>query len=72
MKGAPGIGLAVAAWGVDGKLRNRNAAVIGLASRAGRDLHALGITAAGHPKHPLYVRGDAEPTMFRPVSKEDK
>jgi hypothetical protein len=28
------------------------------------DEHHLGLTAAGHPRHPLYLRADARPTRW--------
>lgn len=45
----------VAAWGVNGKLLRRWAAVAPLLVRP----VCLGVTASGQPRHPLYVRGDA-------------
>ena len=50
-------GLVVAAWGVHGAYRNRDREVAGLLAW---NLMALGLTRDGHPRHPLYVRGDAE------------
>ena len=55
--------LTVCAWGTKGGLLNRAAKVTQALS--GHDLHALDITKDGHPKHPLYVRGDTEPTLYR-------
>jgi hypothetical protein len=51
---------AVAAWGAHGVLHGR-AAEVGrmLAAIPGVRLECLGVTAAGHPRHPLYVRADA-------------
>lgn len=62
--------LVVAAWGaVDGLYRNstrfavrRAAAVQSLLEWV--DLHALGFTKAGFPRHPLYLRGDVLPVMW--------
>jgi len=31
----------------------------------GKDLHCLGTTKSGSPRHPLYVKGDVEPTIFQ-------
>jgi hypothetical protein len=36
-----------------------------VADRAG-SADCLGVTKAGYPRHPLYVRGDTEPTYFEP------
>lgn len=57
--------LVVAAWGAHPAAR----ALFGLqvphstevvAAVKGLRLHCLGVTKDGHPRHPLYVRGDAE------------
>ena len=51
----------VCAWG--GKVpfgRDRDA----LDLLSGCKLFCLGKTKGGHPRHPLYVRGDAQPTLF--------
>jgi hypothetical protein len=52
----------VAAWGVHGTHGGR-AAAFGRAI-SGVDLLCLGTTAAGAPRHPLYVRGDAPLVPF--------
>lgn len=62
------IGIVIAAWGVHGALRHRDASVMSRAGRAGRVLHALELTAAGHPKHPLYVKRDTQPIVYRDAS----
>jgi hypothetical protein len=54
-------GLVVAAWGAHGTLADRAAEV----ARKLGDCHCLGLTAAGAPRHPLYVRKDAP---LRPYS----
>jgi hypothetical protein len=33
---------------------------------AGRDLHCLGLTREGHPRHPLFSKGDLLPVPFLP------
>jgi hypothetical protein len=43
--------LTIAAWGVHGALRERAAEVLPRLS----NVHHLGLTSAGHPKHPLYL-----------------
>lgn len=47
-------------WGQRGGLLQRDRWVLGLLNRIGRgdDLRVLGVTAAGQPRHPLYVRAD--------------
>ena len=54
--------LVVAAWGA-WPLTNRRIAparlhVEGLATMHGHDMKCLGVTKAGAPRHPLYVKGD--------------
>ena len=53
----------VCAWGTHGAHLNRGAAVARLLRESGRDLHHLGLTAAGAPKHPLYI-GYAQPLQL--------
>ena len=51
----------LAAWGVHA----RQERVRDVASILGRlRLHALGVTNAGAPRHPLYVRADARPSLY--------
>lgn len=54
----------VVAWGTHGKLQDRGNTV---AKRVLHDriLHCLAVTKHGFPKHPLYMRGDTEPTIYR-------
>lgn len=53
----------ICAWGAHGAHLNRGAAVAQLLRESGRDLHHLGLTAAGAPKHPLYI-GYAQPLQL--------
>lgn len=46
----------VAAWGVHGAWRSRDDAVLHLLADV--EMRCLGLTKHGHPRHPLYVRGD--------------
>lgn len=50
--------LVVAAWGVHGAWMNRGTKVREILDAAGVRLHVLGLTVAGHPKHPLYLKKD--------------
>ena len=52
--------LVVCAWGANIK-PDRAAAARQAIERAGRQPHALAFTAAGQPRHPLYLRGDLRP-----------
>lgn len=48
----------VAAWGVHGVLNGRAGQVATLLRAWGVEPVCLGVTKGGHPRHPLYVRGD--------------
>jgi len=58
----------VAAWGANlGPVRDRPDAIMRLLD--GPDFPrtvALGLTQAGEPRHPLYVKGDVEPIEYPP------
>lgn len=54
-----GIARVVAAWGAHGRA-DRVATVRALAAGAGVSLACLGRTKGCSPRHPLYVRGDAD------------
>jgi len=51
----------IAAWGVHGVLHHRGEAV--RRQHSSRLWH-LGLTKAGHPKHPLYLRADTKPMLW--------
>lgn len=54
----------VAAWGAGFPDQDRPATVAGIFAAAGCTLVCLGTTKDGHPRHPLYVRGDAMPVPY--------
>jgi hypothetical protein len=56
----------VAAWGNHGVMMLRDEQVRRLLSDAGVSACCLGLTKGGHPRHPLYVRGDVVPMPFPP------
>jgi hypothetical protein len=56
-------GLVVVAWGTWGSLFDRQATVA--EALAWCPLYCLGKTSSGFPRHPLYVRGDAERMVWR-------
>ena len=62
---ADSTGLVVAAWGVHGVYRNRAWNVATMLRDAGVDLHCLGTTKDGAPKHPLYVAGNTTPKLWK-------
>jgi hypothetical protein len=45
----------VCAWGAHGEHLDRGRRVERLMRATGRPLHHLGLTKAGHPRHPLYI-----------------
>ncbi len=49
----------VAAWGAHPFAAARARTVAQMVAGAGGRLECLGVTKDGHPRHPLYVRGDA-------------
>jgi hypothetical protein len=50
----------IAAWGIHGALLSRDADVM----ESFPELHCLGVTKNGHPKHPLYLPANIEPKRF--------
>lgn len=59
LRSAAGTGVPVlAAWGAHGSYRDRAGTVIISARGWGTRLACLGTTSGGHPRHPLYVKGD--------------
>lgn len=56
--------LTVAAWGTMGELRGRGEQVLAMLRGQRLTAHHLGLTQGGHPRHPLYARGDLHPVPF--------
>lgn len=54
----------IAAWGTHGELQGRGTAVRTMLGEADVALHALRLTKAGHPGHPLYILGDTVPSLW--------
>lgn len=60
-----GAGLVIAAWGANpGPWPSQPAVVAAQIRNAGCALQALGLTKDGAPRHPLYLRADAQPIPF--------
>lgn len=51
----------VAAWGTRGVLNRSDEVVAGLTRRASATVEVLGLTMAGHPRHPLYITKTTQP-----------
>lgn len=54
----------IAAWGTHGAHLNRGAAVKSLLRDLGKPLYHLGLSKAGHPKHPLYIAYTEQPQLW--------
>lgn len=59
--------LVICAWGTHGGFKGRDWEVVDLLSDNGLwgKLHCLEYTAEGHPKHPLYIKGDTQPKPYK-------
>jgi hypothetical protein len=47
----------VAGWGTAGGIRGRQYQMAALLADLGLTMMCLGVTKAGHPRHPLYMAG---------------
>ena len=54
----------VTAWGTHGAHLDRGAEVETLMRATGRPLYHLGLSKAGHPKHPLYIAYAQQPALW--------
>ena len=54
----------IAAWGTHGEHLGRGPAVAALLRATGRAVHHLGLTQAGHPRHPLYIGYAQQPRLW--------
>ena len=52
--------LTIAAWGSHGQLANRAEQILPKL----KNVHHLGLTKSGHPRHPLYLPASTSPTQF--------
>jgi hypothetical protein len=59
-------GTAVVAWGAHGSFLDLDKRALAIAEAVGVTLHCLGRTAAGQPRHPLYIRNDQPLEPYRP------
>jgi hypothetical protein len=58
--------IVVCAWGVHGRHRNQDLAILRLLKRRTIRLVALGRTKDGHPRHPLYAPYSSRRILFGP------
>lgn len=54
----------IAAWGAHGDFLDRGAQMRDVLHATGRPLHTLGLTKAGHPRHPLYIAYAQKPEIW--------
>lgn len=54
----------IAAWGAHGAHRDQGRIVTAQLLAAGHNMYHLGLTKAGHPRHPLYLPYTAQPTHW--------
>ena len=55
----------VCAWGTHGEHQQRGPAVEALMRDTQKPLYHLGLSKAGHPKHPLYISYSQQPELWR-------
>ncbi len=59
----------LAAWGTHGAHLDRGPKMEALLRASGQPLHHLGLSKAGHPKHPLYISYTQQPTLWEPTNE---
>ena len=68
LEGADWADRVIAAWGTHGAHLGRGPAVEALLRGTGQPLYHLGLSKAGHPKHPLYIAYARQPEPWAPES----
>jgi hypothetical protein len=58
----------ICAWGTHGEHLKQGAAIEQMLRPTGLDLYHLGLSKAGHPKHPLYIAYVKQPELWASVS----
>lgn len=59
----------VCAWGAEKRAKDQAARF--LKFMEGRELHCLGLTKDGHPKHPLYLKADTPIEVWKATPSEE-
>ena len=54
-------GIIIAAWGINGCHNGRDKEVVRMIG----NLHHLGLSKDGHPRHPLYLKNDLKPVLWQ-------
>ncbi len=55
----------ICAWGTHGEHMHRGQSVEAILRATGQPLYHLGLSKAGHPKHPLYIAYSQQPVPWR-------
>ena len=55
----------ICAWGTHGEHLNRGPEMETMLRAQAKSLHHLGLSKAGHPKHPLYIGYSTQPELWR-------
>ncbi|CUH53858.1 DUF1643 domain-containing protein [Shimia marina] len=55
----------LAAWGAHGDHQQRGFQMRDVLQSTGQDIHCLGLTKAGHPRHPLYIAYTQQPELWQ-------
>ncbi|MQQ08097.1 DUF1643 domain-containing protein [Epibacterium sp. SM1979] len=63
-EGADWADTVICAWGTHGAYRNQGPQVAELLRGTGKPLYHLGLSKAGHPKHPLYIAYVQQPQLW--------
>lgn len=58
--------LIVCAWGIHGDLYGRDRTVTDMLLSRGHELHCVGLTKGGHPRHPLFAPKISAPLPYYP------
>ncbi|GAB4274178.1 MAG: DUF1643 domain-containing protein [Pararhodobacter sp.] len=64
LEGAAWADMVICAWGTHGAHLGRGAKVEALLRGCGKPLWHLGLSKAGHPRHPLYIAYDHQPQRW--------
>ncbi len=64
LEGVDWANVIIAAWGTHGAHLGRGPAMAKILRNSGRQLHTLGLTKDGHPRHPLYISYAEKPAPW--------
>jgi len=58
-------GLVIASWGIHGGHLERDERVLNMLASISVQPYCLGVTKGGFPRHPLYIKSDTIPMLFK-------